>query len=63
VVFTCALSQVRGPKAARKYIEALGGTKPVVYILTGGIYNMQELYGGDDQVMKDWDKEFWQTYG
>ena len=51
-------------QAARKYIDATStqSAKPEIYILSGGMYNLQKTYGSDPTVMKDWSSEFWETY-
>lgn len=76
VVFHCALSQVRGPAAALKYLRqrdgllsnlgesgslaATGGQE--VYILTEGFTAWQAAYGSDERLTEGYRKELWQDY-
>ncbi|KAH9948895.1 Rhodanese-like protein [Amylocystis lapponica] len=66
VVFHCALSQVRGPKAARIYAEtrdllqAKGEDSPhEVLVLRGGFQDFQEKYKDDPALVENWRKEVW----
>ncbi|KAI0074113.1 Rhodanese-like protein [Panus rudis PR-1116 ss-1] len=66
VVFHCALSQVRGPKAARIYAEtrnllqSKGQDIPhQVYVLRGGFSDFQAKYKDDPDLVENWDKEVW----
>eukprot|EP00796_Vickermania_ingenoplastis_P001523 gene1523-908_t len=46
-VFHCALSQVRGPKGASRFVaaqQALGLTLPAVLVLSGGWENFYNVY-------------------
>lgn len=67
VIFHCALSQQRGPKAALAYARAreeagLDMDGQEVCILTGGFVEWQEKYGADEAVTKDWRREVWEDY-
>lgn len=62
VVFHCALSQVRGPKAARIYAETTdevrkrGGDAPIpqeVLVLRGGFTEFQALFRHDKDLVED----------
>ncbi|OSD07448.1 Rhodanese-like protein [Trametes coccinea BRFM310] len=66
VVFHCALSQVRGPKAARIYAEARdqleGDGQDIphqVFILQGGFSDFQAKYKDDPELVENWSKEVW----
>ncbi|PVF94643.1 Rhodanese-like protein [Serendipita vermifera] len=68
VVFHCALSQVRGPKAARIYAETVdeirrkGGEAPVsqdIYVLRGGFGEFQALYKNEKDLIEEYDAAFW----
>lgn len=68
VVFHCALSQVRGPKAALKYLRSLElaatneqlKLKDVnVWVLQGGFTRWQSEYGTDTEVTEDYIEELW----
>ncbi|KAI8324303.1 Rhodanese-like protein [Martensiomyces pterosporus] len=71
VVFHCALSQVRGPKSARIYSEAVqqrlesaGDSDPLfsqnIHVLTGGftswLYRFRE---SEPQLIESFDKKYW----
>lgn len=66
VIFHCALSQVRGPKAARVYaetrdsLEAEGKDKAhEVLILQGGFTDFQAKFKDDPLLVENWDKDVW----
>ncbi|KAI0373673.1 Rhodanese-like protein [Pilatotrama ljubarskyi] len=66
VVFHCALSQVRGPKAARIYAEARdqleGDGEDIphqVLILRGGFSDFQAKFKDDPELVENWSKEVW----
>ncbi|GJE99838.1 Rhodanese-like protein [Phanerochaete sordida] len=66
VVFHCALSQVRGPKAARIYAEtrsllqAEGEDIPhEVLVLRGGFSDFQAKFRKDPHLVENWDSEVW----
>ncbi|KAJ6452553.1 Rhodanese-like domain-containing protein [Mycena vitilis] len=65
VVFHCALSQVRGPKAARIYEETrtnleVGKNKPQeVYVLRNGFTEFQRKFKDDPLLVENWDAEVW----
>ncbi|KAF9525521.1 Rhodanese-like domain-containing protein [Crepidotus variabilis] len=65
VIFHCALSQVRGPKAARIYAETrenvLKGNdiSHEVAILRDGFTEFQVKYKDDSELVENWDKEVW----
>jgi len=65
VVFHCAMSQIRGPKAARIYEEALQRSeavnKPEVYVLQGGFSQFQAKFKDDPALVENWDKEVWEA--
>ncbi|OCH90927.1 Rhodanese-like protein [Obba rivulosa] len=68
VIFHCALSQVRGPKAARIYsetrdiLQSKGEDTPhEVYVLRGGFQDFQAKFRDDPQLVENWDKEVWGT--
>ncbi|KAF2198673.1 Rhodanese-like protein [Delitschia confertaspora ATCC 74209] len=68
VVFHCALSQVRGPKAALGYLRErrrLGGGKKGkkeqrVVVLEGGFTKWQEKYGEDKRLTEGYQKDIWE---
>ncbi|PPQ85162.1 hypothetical protein CVT25_004169 [Psilocybe cyanescens] len=64
VIFHCALSQVRGPKAARIYSETrkniLSNDIPhEVAILRDGFSQFQVKYKDDAELVEKWDKNVW----
>ncbi|KAG0054151.1 hypothetical protein BGZ83_011847 [Gryganskiella cystojenkinii] len=72
--FHCALSQVRGPKAARRWSEALAAKteeaglaqNPAVHqqvnILRGGFGDWQRLYKNDKNLVVDYIAEYHEDY-
>ncbi|KAL5482470.1 IBP1 [Sanghuangporus weigelae] len=70
VVFHCALSQQRGPKAARIYSELRselnekeGKEKDfTVYVLRGGFTEFQIRHRKDATLVEAFDDEFWNKY-
>lgn len=72
VIFHCALSQVRGPKAARIYAESTdevrqrGGDAPradqEVLVLRGGYTEFQALYKEDKELIEAYDPELLQEH-
>ncbi|KAF7364947.1 Rhodanese domain-containing protein [Mycena venus] len=67
VVFHCALSQMRGPKAARIYEETrnnlnLAQDKPQeIYVLSHGFTEFQRKFKDDPVLVENWDKEVWEN--
>ncbi|KZW01525.1 Rhodanese-like protein [Exidia glandulosa HHB12029] len=65
VVFHCALSQQRGPKAARIYAETLNMKYPSatqeVVVLRGGFTDFQALYRNEPQLIEAWSKDHWDS--
>ncbi|KAG6848964.1 hypothetical protein H0H93_012437 [Arthromyces matolae] len=65
IIFHCALSQVRGPKAARIYEETrqnvlYGKDIPhEVAILRDGFTQFQERFKDDPKLVENWDKDVW----
>ncbi|KAH6912607.1 Rhodanese-like domain-containing protein [Coprinopsis sp. MPI-PUGE-AT-0042] len=66
VIFHCALSQVRGPKAARIYEETRknlfpeAGDKPQeVAVLVDGFTQFQVKYKDDPKLVENYDAEHW----
>lgn len=69
VVFHCALSQVRGPKAAARYMrerERLLADDPAakektqkVVVLERGFEGWQEVYGKDKNLTENYDEKLW----
>jgi len=66
VVFHCALSQVRGPKAARIYEETrsqLQGQSTdsphEILVLRGGFSKFQAKFKDDAALVEGWDKDVW----
>lgn len=72
VVFHCALSQVRGPKAALKYLRQRDGLLRTlgerevngqeVMVLDQGFLGWQAVYGDDERLTEGWVKELWEDY-
>lgn len=69
VVFHCALSQVRGPKSALRFlrsIESLDADEKTkfaglnVWVLDGGFTRWQLEYGDDTEVTEDYQKDLWE---
>jgi len=65
VVFHCALSQVRGPKAARIYEETRqnvlsdSNDDHQVYVLRDGFSQFQVKYKDDPTLVENWDEDVW----
>jgi Cdc25 family phosphatase len=65
VIFHCALSQQRGPKAARQYndrrnqLRGDNDTPHEVLILRGGFTVFQEKFKDDPQLVENWSKDIW----
>ncbi|KAE9394883.1 Rhodanese-like protein [Gymnopus androsaceus JB14] len=67
VIFHCALSQMRGPKAARIYKETrqnilseTDSTSPTkVLILRDGFTGFQAKFKDDPKLVEKWDKDVW----
>jgi len=65
VVFHCFLSQQRGPKAARIFLQARDeklpdlAEKQEIAILHGGFSEFQHLYKGDPELVENWDANVW----
>ncbi|KAJ7079787.1 Rhodanese-like domain-containing protein [Mycena belliarum] len=65
MVFHCALSQVRGPKAARIYEETrsnlkLAQDKPQeIYVLRNGFTEFQRKFKDDPVLVENWEAEVW----
>ncbi|KAJ3764346.1 Rhodanese-like domain-containing protein [Lentinula raphanica] len=67
VVFHCALSQLRGPKAARIYKETrqnvlseIDSTSPTkVLVLRDGFTGFQAKFKDDAELVENWDKDVW----
>ncbi|KAH7159808.1 Rhodanese-like domain-containing protein [Dactylonectria estremocensis] len=73
VVFHCALSQIRGPSAALKYLRerdgllrAMGetprGEGQEVLVLDRGFTGWQEVYGPDERLTEAYSKDLWENY-
>ncbi|EIW80887.1 Rhodanese-like protein [Coniophora puteana RWD-64-598 SS2] len=66
VIFHCALSQARGPKAARDYENirnAADGVSPAeVYILRGGFTQWQRRYKDHADLVENYDAAVWKYY-
>ncbi|RIA89905.1 Rhodanese-like domain-containing protein [Glomus cerebriforme] len=62
IVFTCALSQVRGPKCARIYKEVIEnmGINQKIQVLQGGINEWQRQNKVDPQLIENYDADFWE---
>ncbi|KAH7031791.1 Rhodanese-like domain-containing protein, partial [Linnemannia elongata] len=71
LIFHCALSQVRGPKAANRWAEALaaqraaveaankGSLTQQVNILRGGFGEWQKQYKDDKNLVEEYVAEYW----
>lgn len=63
IVFHCALSQQRGPSSALKFLRSLQEDDHFnVYVLRGGFYEWQKIYGRDKNVTLEYDRNFWRYY-
>ena len=61
LVFHCALSQQRGPKAASRYLELIGKKlNQRVVILRGGFSAWQSLYKDTPGLVINHDKKYWE---
>ena len=62
-MFHCALSQQRGPSAALKFLRSLKDDDEFnVYVLRGGFFEWQRVYGKDKSVTLDYDSNYWKYY-
>ncbi|KAF8258214.1 Rhodanese-like domain-containing protein [Lactarius quietus] len=67
VIFHCALSQQRGPKAARQYKDRRNqlrddnDTPYEVVILRGGFTAFQAKFKDDPQLVENWNKDIWEA--
>lgn len=73
VVFHCAFSQVRGPKCARMFAQALArnseqltsdtgsSRNPEVKVLEGGFAEFAKLYDQHSNLFTDFDRQFYDT--
>ncbi|CAG8522346.1 7814_t:CDS:2, partial [Acaulospora colombiana] len=56
------VSQIRGPKCARKYYERLSArdiaSNTKIHILKGGFHEWQYNYKDDPELVKDYDYEY-----
>ncbi|KAI0300319.1 Rhodanese-like domain-containing protein [Russula brevipes] len=65
VIFHCALSQQRGPKAARQYkdrrnqLQKDNDTPQEVLILRGGFTEFQAKFKDDPELVEKWSKDIW----
>lgn len=62
VIFHCALSQIRGPSAALRYLRERGeqgATGQTVYVLDRGFTGWQEDYGRDERLTEGYRAELW----
>ncbi|KAF9013190.1 Rhodanese-like domain-containing protein [Cyathus striatus] len=65
VIFHCALSQIRGPKAARIYEETRrtvledNDIPHEIVVLRDGFSGFQSKYKEDPELVENWDKEVW----
>jgi len=65
VIFHCALSQSRGPTAARQYndrcnqLQKDGDISHEVLILRGGFTEFQQKFKDDPELVENWSKHFW----
>ena len=63
IVFHCALSQVRGPSSALKFIRSLEDPAQFnVWILRGGFTKWQAEYGDDPEVTEGYNAELWRGF-
>ncbi|CAI2162648.1 6943_t:CDS:2 [Funneliformis geosporum] len=60
IIFTCALSQVRGPKCARIYKENTTNKDQKVQVLQGGFSEWQREYKDDPQLVEKYVAEHWE---
>ncbi|KAJ1547920.1 hypothetical protein HK096_009077 [Nowakowskiella sp. JEL0078] len=64
VIFHCARSEVRGPKAALEFEKQIGGsenTKQNVLVLRGGFTEWRKKYANDESLTEDYNEEFWKN--
>jgi Cdc25 family phosphatase len=67
VIFHCALSQSRGPKAAREYddrrrqLQKDDDVSHDVLILRGGFTDFQGKFKDDPELVEKWNKDIWAT--
>jgi len=65
VIFHCALSQSRGPTAARQYddrrkqLQNDDDGEQEVLILRGGFTEFQQKFKDDPELVEKWNKKFW----
>ncbi|KAJ3119703.1 hypothetical protein HK098_005224 [Nowakowskiella sp. JEL0407] len=60
VIFHCALSQVRGPKAALTYSRLTENNESQeIFVLRGGFVEWQQKFARDVELTEDYDEETW----
>ncbi|KAG5518838.1 hypothetical protein PMAC_002368 [Pneumocystis sp. 'macacae'] len=68
IIFYCFLSQQRGPRGARLFLETqkiqqntenIQKKIPKVYVLRGGFSEWQKKYGEDEELTEGYNKELW----
>lgn len=67
LIFHCTLSQMRGPTAARKYVqsrvksleEGEGNPNQEVVVLQDGFSLFQSKFKDDPELVENWDEKVW----
>ncbi|GBC10139.1 hypothetical protein RclHR1_09370009 [Rhizophagus clarus] len=64
VIFTCALSQVRGPKCARIFKEVTENTETKteqkIQVLQGGVTEWQRQNKDDPKLIENYNPDYWE---
>lgn len=64
LIFHCALSQVRGPKCAQRYVQSVllngdSSQHQSVHVLQGGFSQWQAIHGNNPLLVENYNKEYW----
>lgn len=62
LIFTCALSKVRGPESARMYTELSKRTNQKVQVLLNGFEGWQSIYKDDPELVENYNSEIWDRH-
>ncbi|ORZ40424.1 Rhodanese-like domain-containing protein [Catenaria anguillulae PL171] len=60
LIFHCALSQQRGPKAAMRFASIMGPDRTSeIYVLIGGFSQWQQQYRNEPDLLEGYDAKVW----
>ena len=66
IIFHCALSQIRGPKCAQRFVTLRNDSAEMkkeqeVLVLRGGFVEWQEKYKKDPMLVENYDEAYWKA--